>query len=86
MMILLSLTVLTNCSQRAECPKVVYPELNAINKIPSVKIVVKHGKMDRNSTKKAFKTIKALRVSEHYYYSLIQEYGEKFTEDKGKIQ
>lgn len=70
----------TGCSEKAKpCPKQEYPKLNAINKVPSMNIVIKHGLMDRNSTVNAFKVIKALRVSEHYYYGLIADYTKEFT-------
>lgn len=72
------LMALTGCSQRAECPKQVYPQLHAIEKIPHVQIVVAGGRMDRNSTKKAFQTIKALRVSEHYYFTTLGDYTKEF--------
>ncbi len=70
--------VLTACSQRKPCPKVVYPKLEAVSKVPRIDIIVNGGRMDSNGTKKAFKTIKALRVSEHYYYALISEYRKEF--------
>ena len=69
---------LTACSQKAPCPKIVFPKLEAIGRIPKIEVTVKNGILDHNSTKKAFKTIKALRVSEHYYYSLISEYRKEF--------
>lgn len=72
------LIILTNCSQRVDCPKMVYPTLEAVSKIPRVNIVVKGGMMDVNSTKKAFNTIRGLRVSEHYYYTLISNYKRNF--------
>lgn len=76
-MTILSLTVLTNCSKK-ECPKPQYPSLHAIGRVPDIYVTVNDGILDRNSTKKAFKTIKALRVSEHYYYSLISDYRKEF--------
>lgn len=73
----LSVMATTGCSEK-ECPKPVYPTLEAIDKIPYYDFYVVNGSMDQNSTKKAFKTIKALRVSEHYYYNLINDYRKDF--------
>lgn len=70
------LTAFSGCSK--PCPKPVYPELEAIDKVPTIEIIIKDGTMDSNSTLKAFKTIKALRVSEHYYYTLISDYRKDF--------
>ena len=79
MMIPLFLMVLTNgCSQKVPCPKVKYPSLEAVQKIPRINIIVEGGRMDSNSTKKAFKTIKSLRVSENYYNGLIRQYRKDF--------
>ena len=78
MMIPLLSIILTSCSQRKPCPKVIYPTLEAVSKVPRIEVVVKDGMMDRNSTKKAFYTLKALRVSEYYYWGLISEYREEF--------
>ena len=71
----------TGCSQRADCPKVVYPTLEAIDKIPDFYVTVNHGILDQNGTKKAFGAIKALRVSENYYYGLISHYREEFNNE-----
>lgn len=67
----------TACSQKT-CQKVVYPKLEAVDKVPQIQVKVNNGMLDRNSTIKTFKTIKALRVSEDYYYTTISEYREKF--------
>lgn len=67
---------LTGCKK--ECPKPIYPKLEAVNKIPQYEFYVIGGSFDQNSTLKAFKTIKALRVSEHYYWTLISDYRDKF--------
>ncbi len=67
---------ITGCKK--ECPKPIYPSLEAINKIPYYNYYVINGTMDHNSTKKAFSSIKALRVSEHYYYTLISDYRKEF--------
>lgn len=72
-------TVLTGCEK--ECPKPIYPTLEAVDKIPYYDFYVIGGTLDSNSTKKAFKTIKALRVSEHYYYTLISDYKKEFNND-----
>ena len=69
---------LNSCSQRIECPNQVYPQLEAIDKIPDFYVKVEHGSLDQNNTKKAFSLVKALRVSEHYYYTLISEYRKEF--------
>lgn len=69
---------MNGCSQKAPCPPVKYPSLEAVQKIPHIRIVVSGGMMDVNSTKKAFKTIKALRVSENYYSGLINQYRKDF--------
>ena len=69
---------ITACSQKAPCVETVYPKLEALNKVPKVSIAVKDGTIDQNGTKKAFKTIKALRVSENYYYRLIGDYRKEF--------
>ena len=70
------LTALTGCEKK--CPKPIYPKLEAIDKIPYYDYYVINGTMDQNSTKKAFSSIKALRVSEHYYYTLISDYRKEF--------
>ena len=70
--------VVNGCSQRADCPNVVYPDLQAIDKIPAFYVQVNDGILDRNDTKKAFTLIKALRVSENYYNKLISQYREDF--------
>lgn len=72
----LFLTALTGCEKK--CPKPKYPKLDAIDKIPYYDFYVIDGAFDHNSTMQAFKTIKALRVSEHYYYSLISDYKTEF--------
>lgn len=72
-----SMTVFTACDKKP-CPKQQYPDLKAINKIPTTTLIVDNGMLDQNSTKKAFKMIKALRVSEHYYFTLISDYREEF--------
>ena len=69
----------TACEKK--CPEPIYPKLEAIKRIPKIEVTVKNGTLDHNSTKKAFKMIKALRVSEYYYYSLISDYGNEFTND-----
>lgn len=73
---ILLLMGLNGCSEK--CPKVKYPTLDAIDKIPQIKVTVNDGMLDRNSTLKTFKTIKALRVSEHYYWTLIGDYKKEF--------
>lgn len=70
------LMALTGCEKK--CPKPIYPKLEAVDKIPYYDFYVINGTLDHNSTKKAFKTIKALRVSEHYYYTLISDYKKEF--------
>ena len=77
MILIALLMVLTGCNEKV-CPKPQYPEIRTINKVPRIDIVVNNGMMDMNSTKKAFKTIRALRVSEQYYYSIISDYREEF--------
>lgn len=72
-------TAITGCSEK-ECPKPVYPTLEAVDKIPYYDFYVINGTLDQNSTKQAFKTIKALRVSEHYYYTLISGYRKEFNQ------
>ena len=69
------MALMTGCK---ECPKPIYPELEAVDKIPRITITINNGLMDSNSTLKAFQTIKALRVSEHYYYTLISDYRDEF--------
>ncbi len=69
-------TALSGCEKK--CPKPIYPRLEAIEKIPYYDFYVIGGRFDHNSTKKAFKTIKALRVSEHYYFTLISDYRKEF--------
>ncbi len=77
LVILITLAMgITGCEKK--CPKPIYPSLEAINKIPYYNYYVINGTMDQNSTKKAFSSIKALRVSEHYYYSLIVDYRKEF--------
>ena len=80
LMTLVLVMVLSGCNeeQKIECPEAIYPELKAINKVPTIEVTVKDGMMDSNSTKKAFKTIKALRVSEHYYWTIIGDYRREF--------
>ena len=73
---ILFLTILTACKEK--CPKPIYPKLEAIDRIPKIQVKVKNGILDHNSTLKAFKMIKALRVSEHYYLTLIKDYREEF--------
>lgn len=73
---MLSLIMFTGCEKK--CPEPVYPKLEAIDRIPRISITVENGILDQNNTKKAFKTIKALRVSEHYYYRLISDYRAEF--------
>ena len=75
---ILLLMAFTGCSQKVECPNVVYPELDAIDRIPKYEITVNSGILDQNNTKKAFSLIKALRISENYYYTLISDYREDF--------
>ncbi len=75
-MILISLMAFTGCEKK--CPKPIYPKLEAVDKIPYYDFYVINGTFDHNSTKKAFKAIKALRVSEHYYYTLISDYRKEF--------
>lgn len=77
MMTILSMTALTGCSDK-QCPKPIYPRLEAIDRIPKAEITVNNGILDNNNTQKAFKTIKALRVSEHYYFNLIGNYRKEF--------
>ncbi len=66
----------TACEKK--CPEPIYPKLEAIDRIPKIEVTVKNGILDHNSTKKAFKMIKALRVSEHYYFTLIGDYRNEF--------
>ena len=73
----ISLLIIIGCSK--PCPKQEYPKIEAIDKIPYYDFYVVHGMLDRNSTIQAFKTIKALRVSEHYYYNTIMDYRKEFT-------
>lgn len=67
----------TGCSGK-QCPKPIYPSLEAVDKVPYYDFYITGGRMDSNSTKQAFKTIKALRVSEHYYFTLIGDYRREF--------
>ena len=78
--LLLAMTMLflMGCTDRNPCPKVQYPKLEAIDKIPHYDLYVIHGSLDQNSTVKAFKLIKALRVSENYYYGIISDYRNEF--------
>lgn len=73
---MLSLIMFTACKEK--CPKPIYPKLEAVDRVPSIKVNVNGGTLDHNSTKKAFKLIKALRVSEYYYYTLISDYRKEF--------
>lgn len=76
---ILLLMVLTGCNETPKpCPKQIYPSLEAIDKIPRIKLTIKNGTMTQHSTKNAFKTIKALRVSENYYWTLIARYRKDF--------
>lgn len=75
-MITLSLMVFTGCNKK--CPKPQYPKLDAVDRVPYYDYYVVNGALDVNSTQKAFQTIKALRVSENYYYSLIENYRTNF--------
>lgn len=70
--------VITACSQRIECPKTDYPTLEAIEKIPPIKVKVRDGSIEENSTQDVFNGIKALRESERYYYETIEEYRKEF--------
>ena len=70
--------VFTACSEKKIYISPKYPKLEAIQKIPKVDIVILDGIMDRNDTLKVFKTIKALRVSEEYYYRLLGDYRGRF--------
>ena len=74
----LSLMALTGCEKK--CPKPQYPKLEAISKIPYYSYTVVEGRMTPDSTLKAFKSIKALRVSEHYYYRLVSDYRKEFNQ------
>jgi len=74
-------TLFNGCSQKVYI-KPNYPKLEAIKKVPKIDIIIVDGLMDRNDTLKAFKTIKSLRVSERYYYRLISDYRERFTNEK----
>jgi hypothetical protein len=74
--------VLTGCSQRAECPKIVYPKLVAIDKVPKIDFSVHNGQIDANDTRDVYNGIKALRVSEYYYWKQIVDYREKFNKDE----
>ncbi len=76
---MLSLTMFTACEKK--CPEPIYPKLEAVDRIPRIKVTVKNGILDHNSTKNAFKTMKALRVSEYYYYTIISEYRNEFSND-----
>ena len=81
MTLALSMMAITACSQRAECPKIIYPQLVAIDRVPTIKMSVHDGQIDRNDTRDVHNGIKALRVSEHYYNRLIVDYREKFNKD-----
>lgn len=70
----------TGCSQRAECPKVVYPKLEAIDRIPYYDYYVVDGHLDVNSTQRAFNVLRAYRVSENYYYKMISSYRKEFNQ------
>ena len=76
---ILSMTVFTACEKK--CPEPVYPKLEAVDKVPYYDFYIIKGRFDRNSTMQAFKTIKALRVSEHYYWTLISDYRREFIND-----
>lgn len=79
MQILFLMASITGCSQRVECPKQTYPELQPIDKIPRLNnIVIEGGRFDQNSTSKVKKTLKALRVSEHYYFTTLSDYMREF--------
>ena len=69
---------ITACSQRAPCVPCNYPKFQKIDKIPSSKVEVKKGIILPQYTKQVFNTIKALRISEHYYWTLITNYEKEF--------
>ena len=75
--------VLTACNKKIECKEPIYPTLSAIGKIPTIHVVVKDGKLSQESTQKAFKGIRALRVTEHYYYNLLTDYQKTFGDKNG---
>jgi len=80
----MGITLFSGCTQRAPCPKIAYPKLEAIKKIPRVNIEVLDGAIRKGHTKIIFATIEALRISENYYYTLIGDYQNDFNKKKVK--
>lgn len=68
---------ITACNKK-ECPAPKYPELVAINKVPHTRVPITNGVFKPKDTRRVLNTIKALRVSEHYYWTLITNYREEF--------
>ena len=78
-LILISILLFTGCKEEpAPCPKQLYPTLEAIDKLPRYTLTVRDGSLDAENTKKAFKLLKAHRVSENYYYELLARYRKEF--------
>lgn len=75
---------LTGCSGDKECPAPKYPVLKAIDKIPSCEVVVKNGAIIPDSVPCVKRTTKALRVSEHYYYTTLADYSSEFHPEGNK--
>jgi len=72
------MVTIQGCSQKKPCIEPKYPRLEAVNKIPRINITVKDGVIAQNHTKKTLNTLKALRVSENYYWTLIGNYRKEF--------
>ena len=81
-LLLISILLFTGCKEEpAPCPKQLYPTLEAIDKLPRYTLTVRDGSLDSDNTKKAFKLLKAHRVSENYYSNLLRRYREEFIDN-----
>jgi len=70
---------MTGCTQRAndlKCPKTVYPEIVAIDKIKKDRSIVfrEDGSLNIEDGQKLGRMVKSLFIVQHYYYTSITDY------------
>ena len=75
---ILLLMVITGCNEKIECPRVKYPNIEALDKVPYYDFYVVNGSFNESNTTHVIKTIRALRISENYYYTTIENYRKNF--------
>ena len=75
-MMILLLLVLSGCNE-PQCPKPNLPAIYKIEKIKKKKLVFEpDGSLKTDSAQKAYKQLKAYSISEHYYFTSIDDYME----------